>query len=188
MAPLIRITFFFFFLATNSHAGNAVNEACKELCKSGKDCIRRCVGHSELMELKADLIQLAAAFHKDPELRLTALRTGANKDSFEICGKSGWSTDNQLICLRSYPTPELMKSCKRLSPIEADQVKCVRNGRSAQAVDACSRILVSNDLRIRCVRLDLSAFETSACDLPGKGSKERLRCLERKSGRTPASD
>lgn len=177
-----------FLFAGQAPAGNAVSDACKRLCETEKECVRKCVGHAELMELRADLINMAAAFHKDPELRMTALRTGAGLDAFEICGKSGWSTDNKLICLRAYPTPELMRSCKKLSPREDEQVLCVRNGKSAASVDACAKLLVSNELRVKCVSLQVTARATEACNLKGQGSRDRLRCLETSAGRRPASE
>lgn len=188
MNSLSQLTLFLLALSplTHAFAGNAVSEACKRLCEAERDCVRKCVGHSELMELRADLINVAADFHKEPELRLTALRTGASLETFDICRKSGWSTDNQLTCLRAYPTPELMKSCKKLSPREEEQVKCIRMGKTAAEVDACMKILVSNDLRLECVGLQLPVKVTEGCDLKGRGSRDRVECLKR-SDRVPAS-
>lgn len=170
-----------------AHAGNAVNDACKRLCDAEGSCVRKCVAHAELMEVKADLINVAAGFHKSADMRLTALRTGASLETFEICGKSGWSMDNTLTCLRSYPTPELMKSCKKLSPREEDQVKCLRNGKSSAEVEACLKILVSADLRLQCVGLQLDVKATAACELNGQGSRDRLRCLERAPKSAPGA-
>ena len=173
------LLFLALFSLSGAHAGNAVNDACKRLCETDGDCVRKCVAHAELMELKADVIHVAAGFHKSVDMRLTALRTGASIETFETCGKSGWSTDNMLTCLRAYPTPELMKSCKKLSPREEDQVKCLRNGKTSAEVEACMKILVSTDLRLQCVGLQLEAKVTETCDLKGQGSRDRLRCLER---------
>ena len=171
---------------SGAHAGNAVNDACKRLCETDSECVRKCVAHAELMELKADVIHVAAGFHKSVDMRLTALRTGASIETFEICSKSGWSTDNTLTCLRAYPTQELMKSCKKLSPREEDQVKCLRNGKTSAEVEACLKILVSTDLRLQCVGLQLSAEATEGCNLKGQGSRDRLHCLERAP--RPAAD
>lgn len=177
-------------IATRAFAGNALHDACKHLCETDSECVRKCVAHSELMELRAEVVNAASDFHKKPELRLTALRTGANLEAFEVCRKSGWSTDNQLTCLRASPSPGLMKSCKLLSPREDDQVKCIRSGKVAGEVEACLKILVSADLRLQCVGLQLSVKATEACDLKGQGSKDRMRCLERaprQQHRMPAS-
>jgi hypothetical protein len=188
MKLLSHLTLLLFALSplTHAFAGSAVNDACKRLCETERECVRKCVGHSELMELRADLINVASDFHKEPELRLTALRTGASLETFEICRRSGWSTANQLTCLRAYPTPELMKSCKKLSPREEEQVKCIRIGKTSAEVDACLKILVSNELRLECVGLKLAAEEIESCELKGKGSHDRLRCLKG-SARHPAS-
>ncbi len=167
-------------------AGSSAHEACRRLCENEGDCVRRCVGHVELMEVKANLVNTAADFDKSVEVRMTALRSGASIETFSICGNSGWSTHNKLICLRSYPSPELMKSCKTLSSREADQVRCLRNGKSSADIDTCNRILVSPDLRLECLGLQITAKEMSPCEGKGSGSRERLDCL-RRLDRSPAS-
>jgi|GEM_PF-5575746 len=185
----MRTFFFSLFLLISlsaSAANNSVHEACRRLCEVEADCLRRCVSHAELMEVRADLVNVAADFHKNPEIRLTALRTGASLDTFGLCGKTGWSTDNKLICLRSYPTAELIKSCKNLSPREEDQVRCVRNGKSSVEVDACSSLLTSPELRLECIGLPITAQQAFSCKVSGLGSQQRLDCLKRLD-RSPAS-
>jgi len=178
---------FLFLLAPPAEAsGSSAHEACRRLCENESDCVRRCVAHVELMEVKANLVNIAADFDKSVEVRMTALRSGASIETFSICGKSGWSTHNKLICLRSYPTPELMKSCKALSAREADQIRCLRNGKASADVDSCNRLLVSPDLRLECLGLEIAADEMSPCAGKGFGSRERLHCLRRLE-RSPAS-
>jgi hypothetical protein len=167
---------------------NSAHEACRRLCDVGSECVRKCVGHVELMECRAEVVNAAAEFHKSADIRLTALRTGASLETFDICRKTGWSTDNKLICLRSYPTADLVKACKSMSAREEDQVNCVRNGKSAADVEACNRLLVSGDMRLKCVGLEVSAMEAESCDRKGQGSLQRLECLKgMRKFRAPAS-
>ena len=109
MKPLLFL-FIFSLFAPAQAANNCVHDACRRLCETERDCVRRCVSHTELMEVRAEIVNTAADFHKLPEVRLMALRTGASLETFDLCQKTGWSSDNKLICLRSYPSVEVIKS------------------------------------------------------------------------------
>lgn len=158
-------------------ANHSVHDACKRLCATASDCVHKCVSHAELMEIRPDLVNVAADFHKDPEMRMTALRSGASMETFDLCKKTGWSTENKLICLRSYPTAELIKSCKKLSAAEEDQVRCVRNGKSSAEIDKCSSMLVDTKMRLECLGLEVSAKASDECGSLNQGSRQRLDCL-----------
>jgi hypothetical protein len=187
MKFFLIISIFLLLLSVPSDAANnSIHEACRRLCDVEVDCVHRCVGHAELMEVRAELVNVAAEFHKSPDVRLTALRTGASLETFEMCTKTGWSTENKLICLRSYPTASLIKACKNLSPREDDQVRCVRNGKTTAEVEACNRLLVSANIRLECVGLHAGADATETCDQKGRGSLQRLECLKG-NRRAPAS-
>lgn len=178
MNSLVSI-FALLFVSLAYSASNSVHDACRRLCESEKDCVRKCVGHAELMEVRAELVNTAAKFHKDPEVLMTALRSGANVETFELCATTGWSTEGKLTCLRSYPTRELIKSCKRLSTREEEQVRCVRNGKTAAEVDRCASILTDPGMRMECLDLEVTAMESGSCARSGAGSRERLECLRR---------
>lgn len=184
MKTSLFLTFLLFTLSASA-AGNSVHEACKNLCSTLSDCVRKCVAHAELMEVRASLVNTAANFHKDPETRMVALRSGANAETFDLCGKTGWSTENKLICLRSYPTPELMKSCKKLSPLEEDQVRCVRNGKTAAEVEKCADTLLDTSMRLECLGLEVTAHEITDCGNIKAGSAQRLSCLRQADARKP---
>lgn len=109
-------------------ATSGVNEACKQLCDQEAACLKKCVGHAELFEIRPELIKSVAAFDPDTETRLKVLRTGASAETLELCKKADWSLENTLICLRSYPTRDLMKACTKAKRGEDEQVECVRSG------------------------------------------------------------
>lgn len=118
-----------FFAIPARAANNAVNDACKRLCDTDGECVKKCVGQAELFELKADFINAVTDFTKLPGDRMRALRSGANLEVLALCKQSGWSLDNMMICLRSYPTAEVIKGCKRKSQLQETQVECMRQGK-----------------------------------------------------------
>jgi hypothetical protein len=171
---------FLFLLASPAHAANnAVNLACKSLCASESECVRRCVGQAELFELNADFINAVTEWTKKPDDRMRALRSGANIEILQICKTTGWSLDNMMICLRSYPTPEVIKACKRLSALQEEQVRCVRMGKVDAEVDACSKLFPGSDRRLLCLEKNITAEDTNECRTLGGDSYEKASCLDR---------
>ena len=84
-----------------------------------------------------------------------------------------------MICLRSYPTPEVIRNCKRLSPLEEEQVQCVRLGKTEAEIDACNQLFPGSDGRLNCLERVVSAQETLACREQGGDSEKKLNCIER---------
>ena len=162
-----------------SAANNAVHEACKRLCDNESECVRKCVGHAELFELRADFINAVADFTKKTDDRMRALRSGADLEILALCKGTGWSLDNKMICLRSYPTPEVIRNCKRLSPREEEQVHCVRLGKSEADVDACIRIVPGTDRRLECLERGVTAKDAGDCHEQGGDTYEKMKCLEK---------
>jgi hypothetical protein len=176
---LVFCTLLVFFATTAWAGNNAVNEACKRLCNVESGCVRRCVGHAELFELKSDFINAVADWTKTPDDRMTALRSGANLEILSLCKQTGWSLDNMMICLRSYPTPEVIKACKKLSPLQEEQVRCVRRGKTDAEVEACNRLVPGSDRRLECLDRNVTAQDVTTCREEGGDSYEKMRCLGR---------
>jgi hypothetical protein len=169
----------FVFLASLAFAANnSVNEACKRLCETESECVRKCVGHAELFELRCEFISAAADWSPTIETRMKVLRSGANLEVLEICQKTGWSLENKLTCLRSYPTPEVLKACKKLSPRQEEQMRCLRMGKSEAEVNACIALVPGSDLALACLQKQVTAQETRECRRMGLDSKARMDCLE----------
>jgi hypothetical protein len=175
----VLFIFFLLFAPRTYAANNAVNLACKSLCASESECVRRCVGQAELFELNADFINAVTDWSKKPDDRMRALRSGANVEILQLCKATGWSLENMMICLRSYPTPEVIKACKRLSTLQEDQVRCVRAGKVDAEVDACNKLFPGSDRRLLCLQKYTTAQDTDACRTLGGDSYEKATCLDR---------
>lgn len=162
--------------ATMAHANN-MHIACKRLCQNESECLHKCVNQSELMELKADFIHAVADFTSSADERMKILRSGADIQTLSLCRETGWSMDNILICLRSYPTPEAVKACKKLSPLQDEQVRCIRMGKTSAEIEACSLLVPGPEQRLICLQMALTAEETRTCRSEKKDSSSRMNCL-----------
>ncbi len=160
-------------------ANNSVNEACKRLCETESECVRKCVAHAELFELKSDLIDNVADWTPVVETRMKVLRTGANNEILALCKQTGWSLDNMLTCLRSYPTKEVIRECKKLSSLQEEQVRCIRLGKTSAEIEACSLLVPASNQRLECLSRTITAQETRECRKYGMNSQQRMNCLER---------
>lgn len=168
-----------FFASLALAANRGVPEACKRLCDSESECVRKCVSQAELFELRSDFIDASTAWGKTAEVRMRVLRSGANIDTIALCKTTGWSEENKLTCLRSYPTPSMLKLCKKLSSREEEQVQCLRTGKTEAEVDACINLVPGTDLRLECLHKDTTALETRQCNRNGLDSRARMNCLQR---------
>jgi hypothetical protein len=160
-------------------ANNSVNVACKRLCDTQSECVRKCVAHAELFELNSDFVNATADWSPDPEIRMKVLRTGANVEILALCKQTGWSLDNMLTCLRSYPTPEVIKSCKKLSTGQEEQVRCIRMGKTSAEIEACTLLAPSASQRLECLGKEVTAQETRECRRLGPDIQQRMQCLDR---------
>jgi hypothetical protein len=153
--------------------------ACRDLVNGDKKLTRNCVNHGEFFELKAAYVRACLEFHREVDVRMRCLKSGADLEILEICRNSGWSLNSTLSCLRSYPTRELMRACKRLSEKEEEQLRCVRIGRESKQVEACLELLREPVSRLECLRMDIPVTEAKRCQARAKGAKTRIGCLER---------
>lgn len=175
---LALFTFSLLLSATHAHAvNNAVNLACKALCNSENDCVRRCVGQAELFELRPEFINAVTDWTKKPDDRMRALRSGANQEILDLCKQTGWSLDNMMICLRSYPTFDVIRNCKKLSPLQEEQVRCVRMGKTDAEIESCSKLFPGSDRRLECLSRNVVASDIDHCRHYGD-TAAKARCLE----------
>ena len=155
-----------------------IADACQALANGDRDLITKCVNHAELFELEATFIRTVVAFHNDVEVRMKALKSGANVDTIQLCKSLGWSLENTLSCLRAYPTPELLRGCKKLSKVEDEQLRCVRYGREVSQVNACETMSENSGDRFRCLELDVPALAAINCRNKSSAVTGRFHCLE----------
>lgn len=166
-------------LASAGLRASKVAESCRALTDGDRELLPKCVNHAELFEVDAKLIREFAGFHRDVEIRMKALKSGADSEGLALCKEAGWNLENTLSCLRSYPTRSLLKSCKKLSPNNEDeQLKCLRLGRETAEVDACAGIGATTDEAFRCLEIHATAMQVLHCKRAGLG-KPAFRCLNK---------
>lgn len=179
----MRTLFFFLVLfSLPAEAGvvrNKIADACSRLTDRDPELTKNCVNHAELFEVDSQYIRAVVDFHPSVEIRMKALKSGASVDTLNLCKSLGWSIDNTLSCMRSYPTPSLVKECKKISPKEDEQLKCVRIGRETSQVQACGSLGERVEERFQCLSLDIATLDTINCRNTQQGFSARLRCLQK---------
>lgn len=168
-------------LSLSAEAGtvrNKIADACSRLTARDAELTKNCVNHAELYELDSGYVNAVVNFHSTVEVRMKALKSGANVDTLNLCKALGWSIDNTLSCMRSYPTPEVIKACKKISPKEDEQLKCIREGRDAAQINACEGFGTKVAERFQCLELDVSALATINCRSKFQNHSSRIVCMK----------
>lgn len=176
------LAFLLVLLSLPAEAGvvrNRITDACSRLTNRDPELSKNCVNHAELFEVDSQYIRAVVGFHPSVEIRMKALKSGASVDTLNLCKSLGWSIDNTLSCMRSYPTPALVKECKKISPREDEQLKCVRIGREVSQVQACGELSDLAEERFHCLSLDIGTLATLNCRNTQRGFSARLKCLEK---------
>ncbi|MGZ3693308.1 MAG: hypothetical protein ACXWQO_03830 [Bdellovibrionota bacterium] len=179
MKPLVLLLLLLITLPVEANAGSKIADACGRLTARDPELTRNCVNHAELFEVDSEYIGAVVQFNPSVEIRMKALKSGANVETLNLCKSLGWSTDNTLSCLRSYPTPEIIKSCKKLSPKQEEQLRCIREGRESTQVDACT---TQSDLvseRFTCLDLNVPTLATINCNNLHSTFTARMACMKK---------
>jgi hypothetical protein len=169
---------YFLFGTELAEAGGPLARACSDLVAQDRSLLKKCVSHSEFFELNSAFIQECTRFHKDVDIRMKFLKSGANLEILQICKGAKWSMNGTLTCLRSYPTDELMRSCKKISPSEEDQIRCVRAGVDHSQVESCLALSKDLEQRFRCMKMGVPSFEAKRCERIGKTENDKFSCLQ----------
>lgn len=178
VARTLTFIFLFLSLAGEAESANRIADACALLTQNDHELTTKCINHAELFELDSGFIKAVAAFDRSIDIRMRALKSGANTDTLELCKKLRWTTENTLSCLRSYPTPELIKGCKKISSSEEDQLRCIRLGKEPAQVNACDSIASQVKEKFRCLEMDVPALATLNCRNKSDSEKIRQNCLQ----------
>jgi hypothetical protein len=168
----------FFLFGTELAEAGPLARACSELVEADRPLLKKCVSHSEFFELNSAFINECTKFHKNIDIRMKCLKSGANLEILQVCKTAKWSIEGTLTCLRSYPTDELMRSCKKISSSEEDQIRCVRSGADHSQVESCLTFSNKMEQRFRCMKMDVPSFEAKRCERISNSENGRFSCLQ----------
>lgn len=156
----------------------SLRDACREFSFGEGAAMRKCMSHSESFELNGEFVSAVNSYSRDPEVRMKVLKSGANLETLKICRATGWSLDNQISCMRPYPTEEIMKACRKISGDEEEQLRCVRIGREPNQILGCAKFSRNIDHRFSCMEEDLPVVDARICAKKNKTEAGRMKCLQ----------
>ena len=166
------------FLSLQTAQAGRDADACLALTNGDRVLARKCKSHLETFEQDYKFADACRTLHKDVDVRMRCLRSGANLDILEMCKSARWSLDGTLTCLRSYPSKDSIKICKQISKDEAEQLRCVRTGKESTQIQACMDLVEKKDQRFECLQKDVPIAEVRRCGKISKGGEAKIGCLE----------